>query len=46
VKKWWVTGSVCDIEKQSKKTVLTEENVWDIEALQIIPQKSLIRLAQ
>jgi hypothetical protein len=47
VKKWWATGSVCDIKKQSKKIVLTEEKVRDIEAqLQISPRKSLRGLAQ
>jgi hypothetical protein len=30
--KWWVTGSVCDIKKQSKRIVLTEEKFQDIEA--------------
>jgi hypothetical protein len=41
------TGSVCDIKKQSKRIVLTEEKVRDIEArLQISPRKSLRRLAQ
>jgi hypothetical protein len=33
VKKWWATGSVCDIKKQSKRTVLTEEKVRDTEAV-------------
>jgi hypothetical protein len=47
VKKWGVTGSVCDIKKQSKRIVLTEEKVQDIEArLQISPRKLLRRLAQ
>jgi hypothetical protein len=40
-------GSVCDIKKQSKRIVLTEGKVWDIEArLQISPRKSLRCLAQ
>jgi hypothetical protein len=41
------TGSVCDMKKQSKGIVLTDENIRDIEArLQISPRKSLRRLAQ
>jgi hypothetical protein len=32
VKKWRATGSVCDIKKQSKRIVLTDEKVGDIEA--------------
>jgi hypothetical protein len=32
VKKWWATGSVCDIKKQSKRIALIEEKVQDIEA--------------
>jgi hypothetical protein len=41
------TGSVCDIKKQSKRIVLTEEKVRDIEArLQISPRKSLRSLGQ
>jgi hypothetical protein len=27
VKKWWSIGSVCDIKKQSKRIVLTEEKI-------------------
>jgi hypothetical protein len=47
VKKWRATGSVCDLKKKSKRIVLTEEKVRDIEArLQISPRKSLRRLAQ
>jgi S-adenosylmethionine synthetase len=47
VKKWRATGSVCDIKKQSKRIVLTEEKVRDIEArLQTNPRKSLGRLAK
>jgi hypothetical protein len=32
VKKWWATDSVHDIKEQSKRDVLTEEKVPDIEA--------------
>jgi hypothetical protein len=47
VRKWWTTGSVCHMKKQSKRIVLTDENVRDIEArLQISPRKSLRRVAQ
>jgi hypothetical protein len=47
VKKWWAKGSVCDIKKQLKRIVLTDEKVRDIEArLQISSRKSLRRLAQ
>jgi hypothetical protein len=47
VKKWRAIRSVCNIKKQLKRIVLTEENVWDIEArLKISPRKSLRRLAQ
>ncbi|PNF37420.1 hypothetical protein B7P43_G16027 [Cryptotermes secundus] len=47
LKKWRATGSVSDKKKQSKRTVLTEEKVKDIQArLQISPRKSLRRLAQ
>jgi hypothetical protein len=31
VKQWRATGSVCDMKKQSKRIVLTEEKVRDIE---------------
>jgi hypothetical protein len=41
VKKWRAKGSVCDIKKQSKRIVLTDEKVRNIEArLHISPQKS------
>jgi hypothetical protein len=30
VKKWRAKASVCDIKKQSKRIVLTDEKVWDI----------------
>ena len=47
LKKWRATGSVSDKKKQSKRTVLTELKVQDIQArLQISPRKSLRRLAQ
>jgi hypothetical protein len=47
VKKWRATGSVCDIKQHSKRIVLTEEKVRDIEArLQIRRRESLGRLAQ
>jgi hypothetical protein len=46
VKKWWTTVSVHDIKMQSKRTVLTEEKVRDVEAqLQISLRKSLRCLA-
>jgi hypothetical protein len=32
VKNWRATGSVCEIKKQSKRIVLTEEKVRDVEA--------------
>jgi hypothetical protein len=32
VKKWWATGSLCDMKKQLKRIVLTEEKFRDIEA--------------
>jgi S-adenosylmethionine synthetase len=45
--KWRATGTVCDIKKQSKKILLTEEKVRDIEArLQTNPRKSIGRLAK
>jgi hypothetical protein len=47
VKKWRATGSVCDIQKQSRRIVLTEENVRDTEArIQISPRKLLRHLAR
>jgi hypothetical protein len=47
LKKWRATGSVCDIKKELKKIVLTEEKVRDTEArLLISPRKSLRRLEE
>jgi hypothetical protein len=47
VKKWRATGSGCDIKKQVKRIVLTEEKVRDTEArLQFSPRKLLRCLAQ
>jgi hypothetical protein len=47
VKKWWASLSVCDMKKQPKRILLTNEKVRDIEArLQTSPRKSLRRLAQ
>jgi hypothetical protein len=47
VKKWRATGSLCDMKKQQKRIVLTDEKVRDIEPrLQISLRKSLRRLAQ
>ncbi|PNF32668.1 hypothetical protein B7P43_G13122 [Cryptotermes secundus] len=43
----YLSSSVCDIKKQSKKIVLTEEKIRAIEAqIQISPRKPLRRLAQ
>jgi hypothetical protein len=30
MKKWWAMGSVCDMKRQSKRNVITEEKVQDI----------------
>jgi hypothetical protein len=46
VKKWRPKGSVCDIKKQSKRILLTDEKVRDIEAqLQISPRNLLRQIA-
>jgi hypothetical protein len=30
-KKWWIMGSGCDKKRQSKRNVLTEEKVKDVQ---------------